>query len=439
MGTTSTNEAPKIEYCLYARKSSEDDERQAMSIDSQIKEMTDLATKDGIVIKEVRKESHSAKISGKRPVFMGLLNDLREGRFTGILTWAPDRLSRNAGDLGMLVDLMDQGKLVQIRTYSQVFSNNPNEKFLLMILCSQAKLENDQKGLNVKRGIRAKCEMGFRPGMAPLGYFNRAFNGIKDVIIDPERGPIVTEAFQKVANNGTSGRTLKKWLIEKGFTNRSGSAISLSQIYLMLKNPFYYGEFEYPIGSGNWYKGSYKPLVTKELFDKVQKRLKVPAKSKWGEKQFTFKGLFKCASCGSSLVGEDRYRKRKYGEPRYHVYYHCSRQINYDCKESYITEEGLAKALFRYINFTYIAHPQILNLTQEIRGGIAEYKLIRDDVLLRQDINPDSKIIDVRDYAKHALANGDVEKKRQLIQLFNGQLYLHDRKVMSSRVKQTAE
>ena len=161
-----------IEYCLYARKSSESDERQAMSIDFQIKEMSDLAVRDGIAVKEIRKESHSAKISGKRPVFMNLLNDIRLGRFTGILTWAPDRLSRNAGDLGMLVDLMDQGKLVQIKTFSQVFSNNPNEKFLLMILCSQAKLENDQKGLNVKRGIRAKCEMGLRPGMAPLGYYN---------------------------------------------------------------------------------------------------------------------------------------------------------------------------------------------------------------------------------------------------------------------------
>jgi site-specific DNA recombinase len=440
MGTTPTNsETPKIEYCLYARKSSEDDERQAMSIDSQVKEMSDLAAKDGILIKEVRKESHSAKASGKRPVFMGLLSDLREGRFTGILTWAPDRLSRNAGDLGMLVDLMDQGKLVQIRTYSQVFSNNPNEKFLLMILCSQAKLENDQKGLNVKRGIRAKCEMGFRPGMAPLGYFNRAFNGIKDIIIDPDRGPIVTEAFQKVAENGVSGRTLKKWLVEKGFTNRSGKPISLSQIYLMLKNPFYYGEFEYPVGGGNWYKGSYQPLIDKELFDKVKKQLVVPAKSKWGSKIFTFKGLFKCASCGSSLVGEDKYRQRKFRDPVYHVYYHCTRQIDYDCPEDYISEEGLAKALFRFINFTYIAHPQIINLTQEIREGIIEYKKVRDDVLLRQDINPDEKTMDVRDYARHVLSNGDVERKRQLIQLFNEQLYLHDRKVVSSRVKKTAE
>lgn len=99
-----------IEYCLYARKSSEDDERQAISIDSQIKEMADLAEKEGILIKDIRRESHSAKQSGQRPVFKQLLEDIRLGEFNGILTWAPDRLSRNAGDLGMLVDLMDQGK-----------------------------------------------------------------------------------------------------------------------------------------------------------------------------------------------------------------------------------------------------------------------------------------------------------------------------------------
>jgi len=428
-----------IEYCLYARKSSEDDERQAMSIDSQIKEMTDLAIKDEITIKEVRKESHSAKESGQRPVFVQLLNDIRNGRFTGILTWAPDRLSRNAGDLGMLVDLMDQVKLLQIRTYSQVFSNNPNEKFLLMILCSQAKLENDQKGLNVKRGIRAKCEMGWRPGVAPLGYFNRAFNGIKDVIIDPERGPIVTEAFNKVVYGNIHGRALKKWLDKKGFTNRSGKPISLSQVYLMLKNPFYYGEFEYPINSGNWYKGSYKPLITKKVFETVKRKLVVPEKPKWGSKTFTFKGLFKCATCGSNLVGEDKFRQRKYGEPRYHVYYHCSRQVDHECAERYINEEGLAKAFFKYINFTYIAHPQLLNLTEDIRNGMREYRQIRDDVLLRQDIDPDSKTTDVRDYARHVLSNGDTEKKRQLIQLFSEQLYLHDRKITSSRIKKTAE
>lgn len=134
----------RVEYCLYARKSSEDDERQALSIDSQIKEMIRQAEAQGLKVTEIRKESHSAKYSGQRPVFEQLIQDVRSGLFSGILSWAPDRLSRNAGDLGSVVDLMDQGKLLEIRTHGQVFTNSPNDKFLLMILCSQAKLEKRQ-------------------------------------------------------------------------------------------------------------------------------------------------------------------------------------------------------------------------------------------------------------------------------------------------------
>ena len=70
------------------------------------------------------------------------------------------------------MDLLDSGKLLEIRTYTQKFTNNPNEKFMLMILGSQAKLENDQKIINVKRGMRARCEMGLWPAPAPVGYLN---------------------------------------------------------------------------------------------------------------------------------------------------------------------------------------------------------------------------------------------------------------------------
>ncbi|MBI3573104.1 MAG: recombinase family protein [Candidatus Kerfeldbacteria bacterium] len=167
-----------LTFCLYARKSSEDDERQALSIDSQIKEMLDRAKLEKMKVKDVRQESYSAKQSGQRPVFNELLTDIRKGTFNGILTWAPDRLSRNAGDLGILVDLMDSGHLEAIRTHGQTFTNTPNDKFLLMILCSQAKLENDNRGENVKRGLRAKAQMGFRPGMTPLGYLNEP-DGVK--------------------------------------------------------------------------------------------------------------------------------------------------------------------------------------------------------------------------------------------------------------------
>ena len=112
--------------------------------------MMDLAVKENLNIVDIKRESHSAKETGQRAIFNELIEDIRGNKYNAILTWAPDRISRNAGDLGKVVDLMDQGILQEIRTYGQKFSNNPNEKFLLMILGSQAKLENDNRGVNVK-------------------------------------------------------------------------------------------------------------------------------------------------------------------------------------------------------------------------------------------------------------------------------------------------
>lgn len=421
-----------IEYCLYARKSSESDERQAMSIDSQIKEMSDLAKKEGLIISDTKLESHSAKDSGQRPVFNQLLESIRQEKFNGILTWAPDRLSRNAGDLGMLVDLMDQEKLLQIRTFSQKFSNNPNEKFLLMILCSQAKLENDQKGVNVKRGIRAKCEMGWRPGPAPLGYINRSFAGIKEIAIDSDRSRFITKIFEKAAK-GASGRELLDWSRKVGFTFKSGKPIVLSQVYRILSDTFYYGDFEYPQKSGNWYKGSHKPLVTKKLFNKVRKQYKVPEKVKWGSKFFIYKGILKCANCKSSVIGEERYRKRKYAQPKHHIYYHCSRQKDYSCQEPYVTEKGLEKGLLKFINFMYIAHPKKIKLTEQTQEGMEHFRQIREDILLHQNINPNSQLWDIRDYAEHVLSNGDSKKKRELFNLFDYKFYLQNKQITTLR------
>ena len=292
----------QIKYCLYARKSSEDDERQALSIDSQIKEMVDLAQTEGLLVTDIRRESHSAKNSGARPIFNELIVDIRKGIFDGILTWAPDRMSRNAGDLGMLVDLMDNGNLREIKTHSQALTNSPNDKFLLMILCSQAKLENDNRGINVKRGMKTKCEMGLRPNQSPLGYYNDG-RGIKKIFQDKKRAPIIKEVFEKVAYEHYSGRKIYDWLKnETTLRSRAGKVLNLSVIYRMLNNPYYCGMFEYPIGSGKWYKGGYKPIISRELFDLVQEKMIIPKKSKPGTKVFNFTRILKCGSCGSGIT-----------------------------------------------------------------------------------------------------------------------------------------
>lgn len=443
MGTYNQNqpiEPPKIEYCLYARKSSESDERQAMSIDSQIDEMLTLAKRDNLKIKEVKKESHSAKMSGSRPVFTQLLQEIRQKKFNGILTWAPDILSRNAGDLGSVVDLMDQGRLVKIQTYSQSFTNSPNEKFLLMILCSQAKLENDNKGLNVQRGLRTKCSMGWRPSIAPAGYLNQAGDGHKDELIipDPDRASFIVQMFERAAHQGHSGRAIKNWLDRIGFTTRLGNKMPLSKVYSTLKNPFYYGKFEFPVGSGTWYLGKHKPLINKELFDKVQIMLECPPKS-YNNKVFPFKSIFRCGGCGGGVTAEEKIRKLKHGGFTKHTYYHCGRSLNYECDEPYITENDLVKQLIANIDKIKFNHSGVNRKIQEdieryhrlktqvlhqeyIDGHLAEFNRIPQTSADKNDMT--------KNYLLHILQVGTAEERQEALSFIKTKFILSKRTII---------
>lgn len=415
-----------LRYCLYARKSTEQDERQAMSIDSQIKEMMAMAQKDGLQVIAIKQESHSAKLSAKRPIFNSLLEEIRNDEYDAILTWAPDRLSRNAGDLGSLVDLMDAGKLQKIRTFGQSFSNTPNEKFLLMILCSQAKLENDNRGVNVKRGIRAKCEMGWRPCMPPLGYFTRGASGKgKDVIIDAERAPYLIRMFEMSAE-GKGGRHIRQWLEDNNIRTRGDKVIPLSMIYRMLGSSFYYGQFEYPKGSGNWYKGNHEPLITKELFDKVQEQLKVPVKTKWGSKEFPFKKFMKCYSCGSSLVGEIKVKKRMDGTERKHTYYHCSRQVDRNCKELYATEASVIKQLGEMCD-------ELANNMNDVEPSLKKSIDKFSRMMNITHRTRDQQVV-TKAYIRYVLYNGTSFEQTRLIRNMTPSLALHERRLIKHQL-----
>lgn len=433
-GQAPATEAP-TKYCLYARKSSEDDERQALSIDSQIKEMLATAEREGIDIVEMRRESHSAKASGMRPVYNQLLVDIRAGLFNGILTWAPDRLSRNAGDLGGLVDLMDQGYLKEIRTHGQRFTNSPNEKFLLMILCSQAKLENDNRGINVKRGQRSKLEMGHRPCLAPLGYLNEKLveRGKSRILMDPKRGPLVKEMFEKVASKFYTGRDIFEWAHEVKLTTRSGKRLTLSGIYRILSCPFYYGEFEWPVGSGNWYKGGHEPLITKQTFERVRSNMVTPHRSKPGTKEFDFTRLIHCGSCGSGITAEEKFKRISDGSMKRYVYYHCTKFNNYECSEPFIREEDLLAELLKIVDKIDLNES---STKQQLQTELEKFQKFSQGVLGKmleqQNLIPK---IDTQSYAKYVLMNGTRDEKRSLLSSLKSRLQLKNQKLYVTKDK----
>jgi DNA invertase Pin-like site-specific DNA recombinase len=417
------------QYCLYARKSSEDSsEKQALSVDSQVKEMLAIAERENLEIIDIRRESHSAKASGQRPVFNELIHDLNAGRYTGILTWAPDRLSRNAGDLGTLVDLMDEKKLVQIRTYGQSFQNSPNEKFLLMILCSQAKLENDNKSINVKRGLRTRCEMGLWPAPAPMGYLNEKRADRKGyVYVDPERSHIIKKMFEKVAFEKWSGKKLFHWLrFELNFKTPNGNkGLTLSNIYLILQNDFYYGSFEYPRKSGLWYKGVHEPLITKELFDQVQKQVKSQI-IRVEDKEFAFTRIMTCGLCGSGICADEKFKKQKNGNIHRYVYYGCTKSKDKNCKCGYIKEEELIRQLEALVDTIDLNE---IGIKEKIKVEVERIRKFQR-VILGTKEKIEVKDIDIRHYAKYILQEGPTVDKRELLSCLKSRIYLKQKEIL---------
>ena len=417
----------KVKYCLYARKSTESDEKQALSIESQVKEMLQIAEREGLDVVDIRRESHSAKDSGQRPVYKEILEDLRRGRFNGILVWHPDRLSRNAGDLGSIVDLMDQHALIEIRTFGQYFRNSPSEKFLLMILCSQAKLENDNKSINVKRGLRTRCEMGLRPGPAIVGYLNEKHMDRKcQVIIDPERGHIIKKVFEKVAHDKYSGRKIYHWLkFEINFKTAKGNkGLTLGNIYQILQNPFYHGIFEYPVKSGNWYTGKHTPLITKELFDQVQTQIKSQfVRSE--NKEFAFTKLMTCGLCGSGITADEKFKKQKNGNIHRHVYYGCTKVKDRDCKCGYINEIDLIKQFEDLIHNIDINE---IEIKEKIKNEVERFKKFQQ-MLSGKTERIVVKEIDLRNYAKYILREGSDIEKRELLGCFRNKIALNNKTV----------
>jgi len=365
----------KIKYFEYSRKSTESEDRQVLSLDSQNSELTKIVQREKLDVITLPGESKSAKAPYNRPIFDKMLDKIEKGEGNGIIVWHPDRLSRNSVDAGRIIYLMDIGKLLEVRTPTNIFHNTPNDKFLFSILCGAAKLENDNKGINVKRGLHTKAEMGWYPTVAPIGYLNDTPNlkGQREIKSDPERFDLVRKMFDLMLTGAYTPPQILKIATEKWcFRMRNGKPMARSTLYRIFTDSFYYGMYEYPKGSGNWHQGKHQPMITVEEYDHTQILLGRQGKPRPKSHFFTFSGMIRCGECGSTITADEKIQvicsKCKFKFSAKHikvcpkcntpieemkkpvilryVYHSCSRGKKPDCSQKHwIREEILEKQL----------------------------------------------------------------------------------------------
>lgn len=314
-----------MKYLIYARKSSESEERQILSIPAQLNELTAIAEREGYEVQKVFEESMSAKASG-RPVFNQMLKTIENGKGYSLLVWNVDRLARNMVDGGMILELIDQGKITEIRTYERTYRNTPDDKFMMSLYFGMAKKYVDDLSVNVKRGNLEKLKRGDWINRAPFGYLND--KATKTIVIDTIRAPYVRQIFELYATGLHSPNAITAMLFKQGFRTASSKKIYKSGVEKILKSSFYCGIMN---SNGQHYTGNHTALISQELFEKCQEVSGRKARPRAKTLSFTLSGFITCANCECAITAE--LKKSKY------VYYHCTNGKGICNQRSFNTNE----------------------------------------------------------------------------------------------------
>jgi len=347
-----------IEYC---RKSTESEDKQIFSLEDQHFVNKKTAERYNLKVIKTFKESASAKKRG-RPLFNEMIKMIEERKADVILTWALNRLARNAVDGALLIELMDQGLLFAIVTPGKIYFNSGDDKLLLQIEFGLAKKYSDDLSPTIKRGMHGKAQRGYWPGTLKLGYLNIHEPGEEPKTThDPERFPLLRKAIDLFLTGNYSVNEILTILNDKwGFRTRKskklgGKKLSKSVFYQFLRDPFYYGEFK-------WGTETYKlhpnipRLITEDEYWRIQELLErkgVKRPQKYHE--LPYRGVFKCGECGSIWIPYVRPKKLKNGKIKNYFYIRCNHDpLRHNCHQKQMSLKDLENQISKILEMITI-------------------------------------------------------------------------------------
>jgi site-specific DNA recombinase len=313
---------------LYTRKSTDDPKRQVRSIPDQLAEVRVLAAKEGVKVVDTFMETQTAKKPG-RPIFGSMLDRIEAGEASGILAWHPDRIARNSVDAGRIIYLVDTGAIQSLLFPTYRFDPTPQGKLGLAIEFGISKYYVDKLSADIERGHRQKALNGIWPGFSPLGYVNDRVS--RTIVPDPVRGPLVRKAFELYATGNYTLDQITEAMNALGLKSRNDVPLSRAQFHRLFQNPIYYGVIRF---RGEHYEGKHEPLITKELFDRVQSTVRSKSRPHSPVlKPYLYRGLFHCGECGRLITTE-----RQKG----HNYLRCTKWRT-PCSQRYVREEPITE------------------------------------------------------------------------------------------------
>ena len=414
----------KLRYAIYTRKSTEEAERQMLSLASQRDKITERYS-DLKIVAEFS-ESKSAFEPDKRPQFQELLDLIDSGKIDGVIAWHPDRLSRNEVDASAITWRIRQGRIKDLRFASGfTFDNTPESMMMLQMTMSQSQYFSAKLSKDIKRGNERKREVGQLTGKAMEGYLNYrtalSGRGEASIIKDDERFPLIRKAFDLFLTGEYSVPAVLTILNEEwGYKTvkrrkTGGNSLSRTGLYNIFRNVRYAGLIPDPDNSEHLYPASYPAMITPEEYDKVQFLLGRKGLPRLvTRKQFALRGFIRCGDCDCTVTAQEKHRKLTSGKFNTHTYYHCTgKREGCSQKSVYIKEDDLWAQLLELLD-NYELVPELYDWAMDAFREFADKEVAdRDSVQTMQNqaiSSTQTQLDKLLDMATRGLINDDEYK-----------------------------
>ena len=357
---------------LYIRVSTEEQSKQGISIETQLNTCMDFATKNGYCVKNVYVEEGLSAKNLNRPKAQEMLKycNISKNNVQAIIVWRLDRLSRFNVDYHGTIRPILINHNIKLLSATEVNLDTIEGEYMRNMMMCNAEYELSLIRFRTKENMKTIAQSGRKPAKAPIGYLNYqeilADKTVKKyIIVDEENAHYVKRAFELYATGMYSFKSLGDTLYLEGFKHpKTGEKYPPRKFEWMLHNIFYIGKFEW---GGEIYEGSHTPIISNELFYRVQALFEGIDRAKKHDVKFAYTGLIKCADCGCYLTAE--YKKGRNNKGHY-IYYHCSNSKGYHKKLKCHREE--------YFDNTFANVLETIHLTPE---HVKRVKLLARDYL----------------------------------------------------------
>jgi len=304
----------------YARVSSKDQEDTGYSLPAQEKLLHDYAERNGYELVKVFAIQESAAGKIQRKIFHEMMAHVTKTKINTVFVETTDRLTRNFADVPVIDNwiLADENHKIHLVKENCILhkDSKSHEWFMWRVKVATAEYYIRLLSENVKKGQKEKLSQGWLPTKPPLGYKTIGEKGHKIHVIDEEKSPLIKKMFDLYASGQYSTKKLCDVMYEQGFRSRTGHKVSHARIHQLVGDPFYYGMNRW---KNQITKGNHEPLISKELYQRVQDRLHSYGAPRTRKHNSLFKSVFRCVECNGTITWEIQ---------KGHWYGHCNHYKN---------------------------------------------------------------------------------------------------------------